>query len=573
MRLPLPPELLKKRLIQENLITAERFDALVEEADRKNQSIIDLLVSEGLVEAGYLESIIAEALGVTIANLGVRTIDEETLRLLPEDLARRRQVIVFGRETDGTLGVAMADPSDLETIEFLEQRLKVKVKPYLATIDDLRRGFSIYGSRSTEDFKHIIEENVQESLRSSTKTAAEAAADLPIVSIVNNILSYAMALRASDIHLEILEETILIRYRVDGILYEILRIPKAIHSAIVARIKLLSGLKIDEHYTPQDGRFRYQLVDQMIDIRVAVMPTYYGEKIVCRLLEASQKPLSLEELGILPRVAETIRRELSKAYGMVLVCGPTGCGKTTTLYAIMDILNKPGVNIVSVEDPIEYNMRYVNQTQINVQAGVTFADSLRAFLRQDPNIILVGEIRDRETAEIGVQAALTGHLILSSIHTSDAPTAVPRLFDLGVPPFLVASTLNIVVAQRLVRRICTSCIYSYEPGADVRKVVNDELAILAGESGVTTVVLPKLFYKGKGCPACNGTGYRGRFGIYEALAITEKLKRVVSDPKFTFELLQTEARREGFRTMFEDGLEKVELAMTTIEEVLRVVRE
>jgi type IV pilus assembly protein PilB len=571
MRIPVPPQQIKKRLTEENLISPEQFDALLAEAERKKQDLLGLLVSQKIVNQDYLYGILSEILGVELAALGARQIDEEALRLLPEEVARQRQVIIFGREEDGTLDAAMLDPSDLETIEFLKTRLQAKIRPFLATPDDLNRGFSIYGLRSTADFKRIIEENVQSSLRSQTKSAEEAAADLPIVAIVDNILSYALALRASDIHLEILEDATLIRYRIDGILYEIIRIPRSVHNALVARIKILAGLKLDEHFKPQDGRFRHQIGNQMTDVRVAVMPTYYGEKVEMRLLEATQKPLSLEELGMLPAIAKAVEENLKKAYGMLLVCGPTGSGKTTTLYALINILNRPNVNIVTVEDPIEYNIRYVNQTQINPQAGITFASGLRAILRQDPNIIMVGEIRDKETAGIAVQAALTGHLLLSSLHTNDAPTAVPRLFDLGVPPFLVASVLNAVLAQRLVRRICTNCIYSYEADESVIRVIKEQYA----ELGVPLEHqnIPKIFFRGKGCGMCGDSGYRGRLGIFEILDVTDTIKKLIAASEFSLEALRQESRRAGSRTMFEDGLDKVQLGLTTIEEVLRVIRE
>ncbi|MEK7608192.1 MAG: GspE/PulE family protein [Patescibacteria group bacterium] len=567
--LPIPSNQLKARLLEENLITSERFDMLLEEATHKGQSLIDLLVSEKVVPKEYLNNILAVFLGVEIANLGARGIDEESLKSLAEPIARERQAIVFGKSEDGSFLVAMADPSDLATIEFLTQHLRARIKPFLANQDDLARGFSIYGSELTSNFKKIIEENIQASLRSQTKTSAEAAAELPVVAIVDNILSYAISLHASDIHIEALEETTLIRYRIDGILYEMLRIPKAVHSAIVARLKLLSGLKLDEHHEPQDGRFRQQIGAQALDVRVSVMPTSYGEKIVMRLLESTQKPLSLEELGMLPKVAEIVSKNLKKSYGMILSCGPTGSGKTTTLYALINMLNKPNVNIVTIEDPIEYNMRFVNQSQINVQAGITFASGLRALLRQDPNIIMVGEIRDKETADISVQASLTGHLLVSSLHTNDAPTAIPRLFDLGVPPFLVSSTLNLVVAQRLVRRVCNICMYSYEPGEGVKKTVYEELEKL----GVSMESMPKLFYQGKGCTTCSGTGYRGRLGIFEVLELTENVRVLMGSPDFTLEKLREEARKGGMDSMFEDGLKKVELAVTTVEEVLRVIRE
>lgn len=569
MHLPIPPQLLKKKLTEQKLISAERFDALIEEAERKNQNILDILVSQKVADSQYIYTLLASTLGVELANLGSRKIDEGVLRLLSEDIARQRQVIVFGKKPDDSLDVAMVDPSDLETIEYLNQHLKKRINPFLATEDDLNRGFSIYGLRSTTDFKQIVEDNVQASLRSQTKSAEEAAADLPIVAIVDNILGYAVALRASDIHIEVLEDSTLIRYRIDGILYEVIRIPKSVHSALVARFKILSGLKIDEHYKPQDGRFHYQIVNQTADVRVAIMPTYNGEKVEMRLLEAAQKPLSLEELGMMPDTAKMVEENLKKAYGMIIICGPTGSGKTTTLYAIMNLLNRPDVNICTIEDPIEYNMRYVNQSQINAQAGITFASGLRALLRQDPNIIMVGEIRDKETAGIGVQAALTGHLLLSSLHTNDAPTAIPRLFDLEIPAFLVGSVLNVIIAQRLVRRSCASCIASYDPGEEMERVIRNQLS----DMKIGADKAPKIYFHGTGCPVCNGTGYRGRLAIFEVLEVTDKMKKLIVSQEFDLEAVRAEMRGQGSKPMFEDGLEKVKLGYTTIDEVLRVIRE
>lgn len=571
MKLPIPVEQLKKKLIQEGLITDEKFDEIVADSKRKNQDVLDMIVSQGVAESGYLYNVIALILGVPLAKLETQKIDPNAVKVLSEDIARQRESIVFEKEKDGSYDVAMADPSNLETIKFLSQHLQARINPYFATISDLNRGFAIYGSQTAQDFKKLIEEKIQESLRSQAKTIEEAASMLPIVSIVEGLLSYAMASRASDIHLEVLEDATLVRYRVDGILFEIMRMPKVIHPALVARIKILSGLKIDEHYKPQDGRFHYQIVTQVIDVRVSILPTFYGEKIVMRLLEAAQKPLSLDELGMLPETAKVVTENLKKSYGMVLSCGPTGSGKTTTLYALMDILNRPPVNIVTVEDPIEYNMRYVNQTQINTQAGITFASGLRAILRQDPNIIMVGEIRDSETAGIAVQAALTGHLLLSSLHTNDAPTVIPRLFDLEVPPFLVVSVLNVILAQRLVRRICQSCIYSYDADEAIRGVIQNQLLELGLDQ--SKVKLPKSFYKGNGCAACGNTGYRGRLGIFEVLEVNEGIKKIILGHDFTLEKLRMVAREHGMGTMFEDGLRKVELAMTTIDEVLRVIRE
>ena len=571
MKLPISPDQLKQMLIEQGLITSERFDELYQEAERKNQSVIDIIISEKIVERNYLSDLIASLLGVPRADFSVQVLNKETVKLLAEDVARARQVVVFGKEPDGTFDVAMIDPSDLETREFLAQRLNGKIRPFLASANDLNRGFSVYGYELGQDFKKIIDDNVRASLVSQSKDAKEAAGDFPIVGIVDNILSYALASRASDIHIEILEESTFVRYRIDGILYQVMDITKAVHPGIVARIKLLAALKIDEHFAPQDGRFRYQLGNQEIDVRVSTMPTFFGEKVEMRLLESSQKPLSLEELGMSLEVAKIVSDNLKKSYGMLISCGPTGSGKTTTLYALMNMLNRPEVNVTTVEDPIEYNMRYVNQTQINPQAGVTFASGLRALLRQDPNIIMVGEIRDAETADIAVQAALTGHLLLSSLHTNDAPTAIPRFFDFNIPPFLVSSVLNLVLAQRLVRRICQACVYSYDADTSIVAMLKSQLK----ENGLDPqkAQIPKILYAGKGCSSCGGTGYRGRLGIYEAFEVDEKMKELIVKPEFDLESVRAQAQASGMGTMFEDGLRKVEIAQTTLEEVLRVIRE
>jgi len=351
-----------------------------------------------------------------------------------------------------------------------------------------------------------------------------------------------------------------------------MKIPKEVHSAIVARVKLLGGLKIDEHYKPQDGRFRYKISGgkDVLDVRVSVLPTYYGEKVEMRLLAAAQRPLSLKEVGLLEDAVDVVMENIKKSYGMIVVCGPTGSGKTTTLYSILGLLNRPEVNIVTIEDPIEYDIKFINQTQINPQAGITFAGGLRSILRQDPNIIMVGEIRDPETADISVQAALTGHLVLSSLHTNDAPTAVPRLIDMNIVPFLVAAVVNMVLAQRLVRSICLECIYSMEPSKETVDVIKRQLKELGIEETFKT---PKLIYAGKGCQACGGTGYRGRTGIFEILNITEEVRKIIISPDFSLDGLKKVARAQGMISMFEDGLRKVERGMTTIEEVLRVIRE
>lgn len=569
--LQLPEEQLKKLLVGEGLITAELFDSMAAEAKGTAQNPIDFLISRNVVTYDYFHAILAKRLGVDRASLTLRKLDPSIVNLLSEDIARRKRVVVFDKEADGTLDVAMENPVDLEAVSFLGSHFNVKVKPFLATKEDIDRGFALYGRRLSENFKKIIEENIRESMRSKIKTGEEAAAEVPIVAIVENMISYAMALRASDIHLEILEDALLLRYRIDGILHEVIRIPKEVHPAIVARLKLLGGLRIDEHSRPQDGRFRYKIGGEIMDMRLAIMPTFYGEKAEMRLLLATEKPLSLEELGMLEDHIKIVRDNMKKSYGMMIVCGPTGAGKTTTLYSILNMLNRPEVNIVTVEDPIEYDMKYINQTQINVAAGVTFANGLRAILRQDPNIIMVGEIRDDETAEIAVHSALTGHLVLSSLHTNDAPTAIPRFIDMHIAPFLVAAVLNVIVAQRLVRHLCVDCIESYKTSPELIAEIRKQLTKMKIDSARWNA--PSVLFRGKGCAVCNNTGYRGRIGIFEILNVDEAIRKVIINPNFSLDVISEIAAKNGMITMFEDGLRKAERGMTTIEEVLRVIRE
>jgi len=567
--LQIPLSKFKEILIEEKLIQPEIFDELAAEASRLKQNMAEVLISKNIITKPYFMGLASRYLNTPLADLSIRGINENILKTLPEEIARQKRVIPFGRETDGRIAMAMEDPNNLETVEFLERYFQTKIQPYLASDADLKKGFAFYGRHLYEEFKKIIEANVVESLRFG-KDGEKAATEVPIVAIIDNLIAYAFSLRASDIHLEIFEDAILIRYRIDGVLYEIAKISKIIHPALVARFKLLAGLKIDEHYRPQDGRFRQKIGSDIVDIRVAIMPTYYGEKVEMRLLTAAQRPLSLEELGMFEDLAGVVTENIKKSYGMVLITGPTGSGKTTTLYSILSILNRPEINIVTIEDPIEYDIQYINQTQINPMAGITFANGLRAILRQDPNVIMVGEIRDVETAAISVQSALTGHLVLSSLHTNDAPTAIPRLLDMKIPSFLVAAVLNAVIAQRLVRRICQTCIYSFEPLKETLDIIHLQMK----EMGIEEKFKPlKMIYRGKGCPACGGSGYQGRAGIFEVLNISENIRKIIISPNFSLDLLKKQASAEGNITMFEDGLRKVELGIITVEELLRVLRE
>lgn len=568
----IPDDKLKEILVRDGAVSEKDFDSVLRDSKRMGQSAADVLISRNFVKPGYYNNLLAKYFGVELANLSVQPIDEAALRLLTEELARQKKAVIFKRDEEGTLHIAMGDPTDLATTEFLSSRLGARVKAYLATDEDLKKGFAVYGRKSAEEFRKIIEENIQATLRAAIggKVEKEAAQELPVVAIVDNLVSYAISSRASDIHIEILEDGVLVRYRIDGILHEIGKMPKEVHAPIAARLKLLSGLRLDEHAKPQDGRFRYQAGGDLIDIRVSVIPAFYGEKVEMRLLSSTARALSFEELGMLPETIKTIQENIAKTYGIVLVTGPTGSGKSTTIYSMLSVLNKPEVNISTIEDPVEYDMKYINQMQVNEAAGITFANGLRALLRQDPNIIMVGEVRDGETAEISVQAALTGHLVLSTLHTNDAPSAIPRLFDLKVEPFLAAAVLNAILAQRLVRKICPDCIQSYPVTPEVVKIIESQFKALGIESEYKP---PRVLFKGKGCATCGNIGYKGRIAIFEGFSVDESLRNAIVDPRFTLDLLRKELRKKSFVTMFEDGLLKVSKGMTTIEEVLRVIRE
>ncbi len=566
----IPIDQLKNTLVADGVVRADEFDTIAEESARLGKSPADILISRGAITEEYYHTLLAGVYGVPLITLDSNTIDTEAVNLISEEVARSRRVIPFAFEPDGTVDLAMEDPSDLATIQFLETKLQRKIKTFLAPRSNFASIFAIYGKKQVESFKHIIQENIQASLSLSGKKDTEAAGEVPIISITDNIISYAYALRASDVHIEALEKEILVRYRIDGVLHEVIRIQKEIHPAIVARFKILSAMKLDEHTAPQDGRFRYRIGNDFIDIRVAILPTFYGEKVEMRLLTTGTRLLTFEELGMTAAMIKILASNITKSYGMVLITGPTGSGKSTTLYSILSLVNKPEVNIITVEDPIEYEMKYVNQTQVNEAAGITFASALRAILRQDPNIIMVGEIRDRETAEISVHAALTGHLVLSSLHTNDAPTAIPRMLDMKVEPFLISAVMNAIVAQRLVRRICLDCLYSYQATEETRQAIQKQMTDLHLPAEAP---IPKTFFKGKGCANCGHSGFRGRLGIFEIMEVTEQVRQYIVDPKFTLDGMRALARSQGMTSMFEDGLEKAARGNTTIEEVLRVIRE
>ncbi len=568
----IPIEALKKLTVENGLISEENFELASKEAQRTSANILDILVSKNYITKDYLNKIISQYLNIPYIDLKGINLSTEILHLLPEDIARTYGAVAIGTNNN-KIQVALADPTNLDTIKFLERYLQKQLEIYLTDDDDLQIAFSKYRQELMTNFRKIIENQITALGRLGKEIdVAKVASAVPIISIVDNVISYAAALNASDIHLEILADSMLIRFRIDGILREIAYLPSEIHPAIIARIKILANLQIDEHNKPQDGRIKYKRGNEVFDIRVAVMPTFYGEKITMRLLLSGLKPLSFQELGMTSEQIAMVEKNIKKTFGMVLSTGPTSSGKTTTQYSILSYLNKPEVNIVTIEDPIEYELRYINQTQVNPKAGIDFASGLRAFLRHDPNIIMVGEIRDFDTADVSTNAALTGHLVLSTLHTNDAPTAIPRLVDMGVPPFLVSATLNIVMAQRLVRRICPDCIESYEIDDLTKEAIISQVKQL-GEERLVSFSMPEMLYRGKGCRNCNYTGYRGRLAIFEMLDVDSDIRNYIVRKDFTLDGLKKIMAQKEMKTMFEDGLDKAKLGQTTVQEILRVIRE
>lgn len=569
------PVRLKELLLGSDVVDETTFATATEEATRSGRTIPDVLIGRGDITEEYFTELLEPYFGTTAIDLKKTPIPPEVLELIPESYAKTKKVVVFSIDREkGIAKVAMTDPLDYDTIEHVRAKLGLWVESYLATPKSIRYGLKQYNKRIGVEFNEIIADNVKKFLTVSGETDISKMAEaVPIVNILDSVVEHAVALNASDIHFEPLEEELLVRYRIDGILHEMLTLHKIIEPILVARVKILANLQIDEHRTPQDGRFRFDFEEgNTIDIRVNVMPVMHGEKVAMRLLKNASRPLTLEDLGVSPAAVVIIHAEITKPHGMILVTGPTGHGKTTTLYAMMHILNTPKVNITTVEDPIEYEMPRVNQTQVNVKANVTFATGLRALVRQNPDIIMVGEIRDNETVDISVQAALTGHLVLSSLHTNDAPGAIPRLLDMGAPPFLLASTINLVIAQRLVRKICTNCIESYEYPIDMKQMIEKYNEELDKDSKISKVQVPPVIYRGKGCAVCGGSGYSGQIGVFEVLPVSDAIRVLILKMAPVGEI-RTQARMEGMITLFEDGLEKVERGVTSIEEILRVVRE
>lgn len=556
------PARLRDLILKSGFITPKDFDAAAKTAEELGKTLPDVLIYRGLISEEILGQLIAEYYQVPYINLKHKVAADELLQLIPEEAASTFRIFPIIQGEGSVLQLAMEDPGDLEAREFVKRKTGLKLKIFYANPPDLTQALGQYKRNIKEVFTKIIEENVQKSTVKSS-SAVLLGEDLPVIKILDTLLEYAVAENSSDIHFEAMEASLLVRFRIDGVLRDILDLPKKIHPGIVARIKILAQLKIDEHRIPQDGRFKFKIKDNFIALRVSILPAFYGENIVMRILPESARPAALEELGITGHNLELIKANIKKPHGMILVTGPTGSGKTTTLYSVLTILNTTEVNICTVEDPVEYGIKRVNQTQVNPAAGLTFATGLRSLLRHDPNIIMVGEIRDKETAEMAIQSALTGHLVLSTLHTNDAASTMPRFLDMGAEGFLVASTVNLVIAQRLVRKICTSCIETYNPAGELI----DYLKKYIDEKELTG-----KFYRGKGCPECGNKGYKGRIGVYEVMEVNEEIRQLVMKSASSDELSRA-AIENGMIQLLKDGINKASGGITTIEEVLRVVRE
>jgi len=573
-----------------NILDDDEISKYLKEAETKNTSLEQLLLETQIIDENILYNAVATFYNLPFVNLREKNIDKDVLFLIPEPLASTYQIIAFEKTTT-ELSVAMTDPEDIQTIEFIKRKVNLPVKIFITAPSAIRESSKLYHQSLETELSDIQSKTGGKLTVGTTANNTKGkpggklekmAQDLPVIRVVDTLLEYAIFEGASDIHIEPTENSVLVRYRIDGVLRDVMTLPANLKEGITARVKILSNLKLDEHRLPQDGRFKIENKDYRISFRVSLIPVYDGEKIVIRLLDEGKKRLTLEQLGLQKGALAIVKENLSKPNGMLLVTGPTGSGKTTTLYTMMDILNTSEVNIATIEDPIEYRMPRINQSQVNPKIKFTFAAGLRSLLRQDPDIIMVGEIRDQETGNIAVNAAMTGHLVLSTLHTNDAPTALPRLLDMDIEPFLVASTVNIIIAQRLVRKICKHCIASYSLNQEEVKELQDEFHINLEHVTKTLAEAEKteaeqdltqvLFFKGKGCNKCGGQGYKGRIGIYEVLAMTETIKDMVTSQKDS-DTIREKAREEGMATMLEDGFLKAKSGVTTIEEVLRVTKE
>jgi len=569
-------------LVEKGFLTKENLVKAREESSSNRKNLFTHLVSERYLSEEDLTRARGLFFNLPYVDLRTKLIPKEVLGMLPTDTTTNYKFVPF-EFAEQVMKVGITDPTNLAALgalEFLAQKNSYRVELYIISPTSFQAVFRKTGNLTNEVTEALEEEAVKEEaevLKISDKeehvTEQKLVDESPISKIVDVIIRHAIEGRASDIHIEPSEEDLRVRYRIDGTLHSSLILPKTVHPAVVSRIKILSNLKIDEQRLPQDGRFHISLDGSPIDFRVSTFPTVVGEKVVLRILDKSTGAPKLEELGVSGRRLSIMKEAISKPHGMFLVTGPTGSGKSTTLYAILSSLNKPGVNIVTLEDPVEYFIDGVNQAQIRPEIGLTFASGLRSILRQDPNIIMVGEIRDRETSELAVNSALTGHLVFSTLHTNSAVGAIPRLIDMGIEPFLLTASLNLLVAQRLVRRICDKCKVQIKPNAEVEKTVRDALATVDPSEMEDLNMKEIMVYAARGCPACGNSGFKGRIGIYEVLPITKAIQNYINERQPANKILEFAVKEEKMILMNQDGILKALRGSTTVEEVARATKD
>lgn len=579
----------KSFLEDSDLISKKDIEEAFEIAKKENKPLKKILLKQNKISEENLIRLEAYILGIPFINLISEKIESEILNFIPESIARSHNIVPFKKTNEG-LEVAMLDPEDLKAIEFIRKKSNLKILPRLTDSASIKHVLKQYQKSLEAEFGEIIQNESDkhleaiktisgnENVKEKSDDLAKLAEDMPVIKIVDTLLRHAIIQKASDIHIETMEKEVLVRYRIDGILRDAMTLPKQVSAALIARIKVLSNLKLDEHRLPQDGRFKIETETEKVSFRVSILPIFDGEKAVLRLLPENTKGLTLESLGFTQSDLETLHFAIRKPVGMILATGPTGSGKTTTLYTILEILNTPDVNISTIEDPVEYRMPRINQSQVKPEIGFSFANGLRSLLRQDPDIIMVGEIRDNETAALAVNAALTGHLVLSTLHTNSAAGALPRMIDMKIEPFLISSTVNIIIAQRLVRTL-----YATKEAFIMSKEELDELGKEADLDALLKILKeekiidPKSNWKDikfyKPTPSKESEdGYSGRIGIHEILKMSETIKHLIVS-NATADEIQKQAKKEGMKTMFEDGIIKAAQGITSIEEVLRVTRE
>ncbi len=584
----IPDKTVKELLLKSGKIAADKFAVVEEQANTEKLPLQEIVIRSNVVTDPELTKLYADDIGIPFTEINTKELDREVLKQIPEKIARLYNMVVFAGNIDNPdepRQIAMEDADDLQAIDVLHKLFGQNIKIFIATKFNILTALDQYRGNIGSEISKVITDDGETEDAESEVSDDDIAEDSPIAQTVNLVIEYAVKSGASDIHIEPRDKHVVIRYRVDGVLKEANRLPKRMLNALVSRIKILSNLKIDERRAPQDGRFKINMNGRIFAFRVSTLPITEGEKVVMRVLDESSEPLDLQKLGFWGKALEDIMAAAREPHGMILVTGPTGSGKSTTLHSVLHILNKPDVNISTVEDPVEYKLEGVNQTQVNPVAGMTFAAGLRALLRQDPNIIMVGEIRDGETAGLGVQAALTGHLVFSTLHTNNAATCLPRLLDMGIEPFLIASVVRVVIGQRLVRRLVSEDSEAYEPDAAERKELErvfhitskqDWYRILTlAEAAQETFSRPKndkiIFYRPKSDLPKERSGYKGRMGIYEVLNNSQNVQKLIVTNS-TSEEIQTQAIQEGMVTMQLDGLIKAMLGMTSVEEILRVTR-